>query len=401
MKALHVISSIHPRHGGVSEGLRQLSETSQELGCEVEVVTLDAPGQPFLNEFPTPVYALGPGRTHFQYCPALLSWLLEHIQSYDVVVVHALWQYHTVAVRHAALKHNVPYVVYTHGMLDPYFKRAYPLKHLRKWLFWPWADYRVLRDAHSVLFTTEEERVLARKSFWLYSAKEVVVNLGTKRPSGNPDAQRTAFYSAFPELNGKRLALFMGRLHQKKGCDLAIRAFARVFGNQPAWQLVMAGPDQIGLLAELTRLASKLSIGNQVTWTGMLNGDAKWGALHAAEFFFLPSHQENFGVVVAEALACGLPVLISDKINSWREVKAAEAGLVAPDTLEGTIGLLNTWIALGPAGQLRLRNNAIPCFDQRFEIHQATGNLLETLRAILSKPASADADQAQDTLTHA
>jgi glycosyltransferase involved in cell wall biosynthesis len=390
MKVLHVISSIEPSHGGVSEGLRQLAETSMGFGCPAEVVTLDEPGQAFLNQFPFPVHALGQGFTHFHYNPRLRDWLFTNIQSYDVVVVHALWQYHSVAVRQAALKFKVPYVVYTHGMLDPYFKKAYPFKHARKWLFWPWADYRVLRDANMVLFTTEEERRLARQSFWLYSANEVVVNLGTTRPPGNPEVQRAAFYRARPELLGKRLVLFLGRIHHKKGCDLAIQSFAQVFGGHPEWQLVMAGPDQTGWRAELSRLAATLGISHKVTWTGMLSGDEKWGALRAAEFFFLPSHQENFGVAVAEALACGVPVLISDKVNIWREVKESKAGLIAADSVEGAVSLLNQWVSLGTAGQGLLRSRALPCFNEKFEIHRATGSLMNMLCSVVPVRASSD-----------
>ena len=383
MRILHVISSLDPRHGGVTEGVRQLAEVSMQLGCTIEAATLDAPDCDFLPGFAFPVYALGPCATHFKYSARLLPWLLANIQHYDIVVVHALWQYHTVAVRQAALKREVPYVVYTHGMLDPYFKRTSPLKHAKKWLFWPWADYRVLRDAHAVLFTTEEERLLARQSFWLYSAREVVVNLGTARPTGNPDTQRTAFYTRYPELESKRLALFLGRLHPKKGCDLAIQAFARTLSKDSGWHLVMAGPDQVGWRAELSRLAASLGIADRITWTGMLSGDEKWGALHSSEFFFLPSHQENFGVVVAEALACGVPALISDKVNIWHEVKESGAGLVAPDTLAGAASLLNDWLALGAAGQARMRDRSTPCFEAKFEIQQATANLLSTLRGIL------------------
>jgi glycosyltransferase involved in cell wall biosynthesis len=316
--------------------------------------------------------------------------MLANIRSYDIVVVHALWQFHTVAVRRAALKHKVPYVVYTHGMLDPYFKQTSPWKHAKKWLFWPWADYRVLRDASAVLFTTEEERVLARQSFWLYSANEVVVNLGTARPAGNAETQRNIFYCRYPELRSKHLALFLGRIHPKKGCDLALEAFARVFGSDPGWHLVMAGPDQLGWRAELMRMASKLGILEKTTWTGMLSGDEKWGALHASEFFFLPSHQENFGVVVAEALACGVPALISDKINIWREVEAANAGLVGADTLDGSIALLERWQKLGAAGQAQMRANALPCFESKFEIQRATTSLLSTLRQFVPAPVSAD-----------
>jgi glycosyltransferase involved in cell wall biosynthesis len=383
MRILHIISSIDPRHGGVTEGLRQLADVSMKLGCTVEAATLDAAGEPFLADFSFPIHALGPGITHFQYSKRLRDWLFAHVADYDILVVHALWQYHTVAVRQAALRHHVPYVVYTHGMLDPYFKRADPLKHAKKWLFWPWADYRVLRDANAVLFTTEEERLLARQSFWLYSANEIVVNLGTARPLGNPGLQRDAFYSLYPDLRGKKLALFLGRIHPKKGCDLAIKAFSSVLASaDPDWMLVMAGPDQVGWRAELERLAQSLGIGDRILWTGMLQGEAKWGAIRSSEFFFLPSHQENFGVVVAEALACGIPALISDKINIWREVKEFGAGLVAPDTEIGATSLLRQWLSLGSAGQDRMRANAAPCFEAKFEIGKATENLLATLRAI-------------------
>jgi glycosyltransferase involved in cell wall biosynthesis len=387
MKILHVISSIDPQNGGVTEGVSQLAQVSTTLGCTIEAATLDPPDSAFLRDFPFPVHALGPSATNFKYSRRLLPWLLQNIGAYDVVVAHALWQYHTVAIRKAARTRNVPYVVYTHGMLDPYFKQTYPLKHLKKWLFWPWADYRVLRDASAVLFTTEEERMRARKSFWLYSANEVVVNLGTARPVGNPETQREAFYSLHPKLRSKRLALFLGRIHQKKGCDLAIRAFAEVLASDAAWHLVMAGPDQLGWRTELTSLAERLGISDKLTWTGMLQGDEKWGALRSAEFFFLPSHQENFGVVVAEALACGVPVLISDKINIWREVKESNAGVVASDSLEGSISLLKDWIALGTAGQSRLRSNAVPCFENNFEIHHAAAKLLGALEAFVPSTA--------------
>src|SRR5206468_2813608 len=114
--------------------------------------------------------------------------------------------------------HNTttPYFVYTHGMMGPWFKRTYPLKHYKKWLYWFWADYRVLRDAAAVLFTCEEERRLARQSFWLYRCDECVVSYGTAGPSGDRDAQHALFTAQFPELRGKRVLVFLGRIHVVK-----------------------------------------------------------------------------------------------------------------------------------------------------------------------------------------
>src|SRR5262249_6303466 len=132
-----------------------------------------------------------------------------HAAAFDAVVVNGLWQYHGFGTRLALRRLDMPYHVFTHGMLDPWFKRAYPLKHLKKWLYWPWAEYRVLRDAAGVLFTSEEERLLARQSFWLYHAKEHVVAYGTSAPPQNGDALREAFLATHPQLRGKRIVLFL------------------------------------------------------------------------------------------------------------------------------------------------------------------------------------------------
>src|SRR5262249_9426438 len=145
--------------------------------------------------------------------------------------------------------------------LDPWFKREYPLKHLKKLMYWPWAEYRVLRDARAVLFTSEDEKLLARESFGLYKVNEIVVNYGVPEPTGDPVRQRDAFLTQFPHLRGKRFLLFLSRIHPKKGCDLLIRAFAAVAHRDPALQLVIAGPDQTGMQASLVNLAEQLGVG--------------------------------------------------------------------------------------------------------------------------------------------
>ena len=113
----------------------------------------------------------------------------------------------------------------------------------------------------------------------------------------------------------------------------------------------------------------------------MLEGDCKWGAFHSANAFVLPSHQENFGIAVAEALACGLPVLISDKVNIWREIQSDGAGIVAPDSLEGTQHLLQSWVDLPLAQQIQMGGSAVQCFENRFEIHRMAQSLLRALQS--------------------
>ena len=114
----------------------------------------------------------------------------------------------------------------------------------------------------------------------------------------------------------------------------------------------------------------------------MISGAKKWGALHAAEVFVLPSHQENFGIVVAEALAAGTPALISDKVNIWREIQSDGAGIVSADTLLGTCQFFRSYLDLPEAKRLNMRQLARQCFEQRFEIKRAAGSLHAVLAGV-------------------
>lgn len=374
MRILHVISSIDPAMGGPIEGIKQFTRVHHAHGRDVEVASIDSPSDPWVREAPFKVHALGPGYTHWRYTPRLYPWLREHHDAYDAVVVNGLWQYGGYATWRALRDTSTPYFVFTHGMLDPYFKRQFPLKHAKKWLVWPWADYRVLRDARAVLFTCEEERVLAAQSFWLYRARECVLGYGINPPQLS-DAQAELFLERFPALRGRRALLFLSRVHPKKGLDLLIEAFGRVAPGHPEVVLAIAGPDPSGWGARLEARSAELGLSDRIVWTGMLSGDAKWGAFQACEAFVLPSHQENFGIAVVEALACRQPVLISDQVNIWREIDEARAGLVQPDTVDGTERLLRGWLALDPAERAAMQARALDCFERWFDVRGAARRL--------------------------
>ncbi|SAL72297.1 glycosyl transferase, group 1 [Caballeronia peredens] len=380
MKILHLLSTVDPRAGGPTEGVLQSGLSMRAMGHEVEVVSLDAPDAPHVAAFGLRLHALGPSRGFYGLCPALVPWLKENAARFDAVIVNGLWQYHSFGAWKALHGGGVPYYVFPHGMLDPWFKRTYPLKHLKKSLYWPWAEYRVLRDARRVLFTTEEERLLARQSFRLYRANEEVVAFGTRPPPDDSSALREAFLAKFPQLAGKRAILFLGRIHEKKGCDLLLKAFAQVRDIDPQAHLALAGPDDSEYAAHMRTLASTLGIDDRVTWTGMLTGDLKWGAYQSSDVFALPSHQENFGIAVAEALGSRLPVLISDKVNIWREVKADGAGIVTTDTVEGTVAALSAWLKMDARACEAMRAQALATFTKRFHVEAMSKDLLRVLR---------------------
>jgi glycosyltransferase involved in cell wall biosynthesis len=388
MKILHTIRSVNPEGGGVIETVRQFSRALEEQGHDVRIASLDAPSDPWVKECAQRVTALGTKSTGYGYSSRFVPWLREHAGTFDAVIINGLWQFHSAGSRKALHSSGTPYFVFPHGMLDPWFKRTYPLKHAKKCVYWACAEYRVLRDAAAVLFTCEQERQLARESFRPYRCQERVVPLGIARPDGNANEQRELFLERFPECRGRRVVLFLGRIHEKKGCDLLLHAFARVVGHDPGLHLVMAGPEQRDA-SPWRELARTLNISEHVTWTGMLCGDLKWGALRAAQVFVLPSHQENFGIAVVEALACGVPVLISREVNIWREIVESGAGLAATDTVEGTRWLLESWLAKTPGEREQMKNAALRCFTERFEIIRASQALLSVLRSgALDFPAS-------------
>ncbi len=173
--------------------------------------------------------------------------------------------------------------VFVHGALDPSFRRRYPLKLPKKVLYWAFVEYRVLRDAAAVFYGCEEERRLARTSFLPYRATDDVLPLGVAAPKADVLALRDAFLRARIHLRGKRILLFLGRLHPIKGCDLLIEAFSLVSREDDRLHLVMAGPDRDGWRDKLEHLSRSRGLSGRITWAGMLRGDEKWGAYCAAE----------------------------------------------------------------------------------------------------------------------
>lgn len=378
MRILHVIASLDPAAGGPTEVVRMLVEL-RPAGCEAEVVTADDPQCSFLSGLGFRVHALGPVASTYGYSAKLLPWLVANRDRFDGVVVHGLWQYGGRAV-HKTMRGRVPYMVFPHGMLDPYFKQAFPLKHLKKWMYWVCVEYRVLRDADRVLFTTRAEAERATQTFGLHRWRAEIVPLGTAPPPGIPDRQREAFYAACPQARGRRCLLFLGRIHPKKGCDMLVDAFVRFAGRHPELDLVMAGPDAQNLRAQLERPARASGMESRVHWPGMLLGDAKWGAFRACDAFLLPSHQENFGIAVTEALACGRAALLSDKVNTAAEIAADGAGLVEADTGDGTERLIARWLEMSEGERAAMGRRALECFERRYDMRAGAKAVAELFR---------------------
>lgn len=383
MRILRIIGSADPKSGGPIEGVIRSAMVMRDLGCETEIVTIDRPDEFPPDALPFKVHAVGGGLFPQRYAPELTTWLDHHLCDFDVAIVHGLWNFASVGAFGPLARNGIPYFVFTHGMMDPWFQTRYPLKHLVKQILWLINQGRLLRGARAVLFTAEEERRLASGAFWGHSYRAEVVGYGTTEPPPGTAAQTEAFANLVPRLKGRPYLLFMSRIHRKKGCDILVRAFARAVDRTSDFQLVIAGPDQEGLRAALQVEADLFGIGDRIHWPGMLSGAAKWGAIRGASAFILPSHQENFGIVLAEAMACGVSVITTNKVNIWREIVASGAGLVSPDDEDGVVKTLRTYLSLSPQAQADLGRKARVAFETQFDVCKTAPRLLELLKSLI------------------
>lgn len=387
MKILRVIASMNPAHGGPAQGIRNSIPALERLGIHNEVVCFDLPTESFLKRDPFVIYAIGPSRSPYGYCSKLHSWLKDNLHQFDAVIIHGLWLYNsfgTYRVWKTIKKQNgsAPKLfVMPHGMLDPYFQKAAnrKLKAIRNWLFWWLVERRVVNSADGILFTCEQELLLARQTFGRYQPrKELNVSYGIPPAPSNSAKLIHEFQLVCGIQFNQPYWLFLSRVHEKKGTDLLIKAYQKLLSETGALpSLVIAGP---GLDTAYGKAMVELAKPTpEIQFAGMLTGDAKWGALHGCELFVLPSHQENFGIAVVEALACGKPVLISKQVNIWQEINHENAGLIDEDTPEGVLRLLTDWSNLSNEARTLMGERAKATYRNYFTIEQAAKRMAQVL----------------------
>lgn len=413
MNVLHVIADMDPVKGGVCQAVRTIIIGLSKQGVYSEVVSLDSPKASFLSKETAKIHALGPGTGSWQYSSNLLPWLQNNLSRFDKILVHGLWLYPGYAVSKSLkqLRKDLPLAVphlfvMPHGMLDPYFQKAEGRrwKALRNVLYWNAIESKLIHQAEALLFTCETERLLAHEPFTSYRPRrEFVVSLGVEAAPICSSNMRVAFLAKCRGLQLRPYLLFLSRIHEKKGVELLIQAYAQTYndfaaavvpdtakvsstddssGKTPAFPaLVIAGP---GLDTDygqrMYQLAADLTAPGAVFFPGMLTGDAKWGAFYGCEAFVLPSHQENFGIAVIEAMACQQAVLISNQVNIWREIKSTGSGMVASDTLQGTKYLLESWSRLTDTEKATMRKNSYSTYHELFDVSLASTRMRAALQ---------------------
>lgn len=397
LKILHVIANLAPRAGGVPKACLELARISAARGHDVAVYTTNADGSVNVDgigvldvPLDRPVSVDG---FEIRYFPVqfprfwatsapLARALSAAIPQADVVHIHALYFFHTMVAGALCRWHGVPYLFCPHGALNPYLLRRHRWrKKLMEVLF----QDRVLRHAGAIHYASEEEMRLAAP--YAHNPRGAVV-ANALDPSGfEPLPPRGELRRRHGEIGDRKVILFLGRLHVTKGLDVLARAFGRIARERDDVHLVVAGPDD-GIQPRLEGWLQAEGVRHRATFTGHLEGRSKLAAFRDADIFVLPSYSESFGISAAEAMICGVPVVLSEHVNIWREVRSADAGIVARCDADEMAARV-TELLDDPVRRRLLGNNGKALVRDRFSLDAVAHQCDAAYRAVIDGAAGA------------
>jgi glycosyltransferase involved in cell wall biosynthesis len=391
VKVLHVIPSLSPRHGGPSFALPLMERALTEAGVEVTVATTDddGPGGRVSVALGLPVPVNGAShfffrkQTEFYKCSVpLWRWLAGHVGEFQVVHVHALFSFASVAASRCARQRRVPYIIRPLGVLN-----RWGMENRRPWLkrvSLRWIEGPLLRRAAAVHYTSQREREEAENAGVRAAGAVIPLGIDTRafRKLPGPDQ----FQRRFPQAVGRTLILFLSRLDEKKGLDLLLPAFANVHRKHPRALLVIGGSGNETYLRKLMKLAQELGIQPDVVWTGHLEGEDKLSALSAASVFVLPSYSENFGIAAVEAFAAGLPSVLTHEVAVASEAQLAKAALVVTCEATKLTAALEEFLC-DPELRRQMAGNAVRLAAQRYSLEAMGKSLVNLYEGILARPS--------------
>ncbi len=321
---VHCCNGLDPRRdGGMVPSILGMTGALAKLEGSIRVVT-PTPSRLDQLELPPGVRLSGPE----------VDWK-RSVETADVVHFHGIWQGHTRLGARVARASNVPYLIAAHGMLDPWALRH---KAIKKKVYTALVEGRNVRGA-SCLHALSRPEVGHLRAVAPRTPVALIPN-GVDLAPFDDLPPRSELEAMHPELVGKTLVLFYGRLHAKKGLDLLISALAKLRADHPRVHLLLVGNDD-GALAPTLAQAEASGVEDRITVLGHASGELARQVWGAADLFALPSYSEGFSMAILEALAARVPVLATTACH-FAELAQAEAGVIVEPTEEGvTLGLRN------------------------------------------------------------
>jgi glycosyltransferase involved in cell wall biosynthesis len=339
VRVLHVIPSVSAKHGGPSFILPVLARALIDQGIEVVIATTDDDGPrgrldvaldvPVKSESGATIFYFRKNTEFYKSSFQLTRWLLRHIAAFDLVHIHALFSYSSVAAAFIAKRQAVPYIVRPLGVLNRWGmeNRRRTLKRFSL----RWIEMPILRGASAIHYTSRAEQLEAAAADpAIGKIPSAVIPLPLEISASDETIGVARFREKFPEIRDRSIVLFLSRIDPKKGLELLLSGFVEVVRTVPRAILVLAGAGDDRYLALLRTMIEDKGLRDHVLWAGFLQGEDKAAAFGAATVYVLPSYSENFGIAAAEALAAGVPTVVSDQVALAADIAAANAGIVVP-----------------------------------------------------------------------
>ena len=369
MKILHVIPSVSERSGGPATAIVPMCRALMQQGTEVLLVSTteglsEEPGKIEYKGVPAMFFPPQLGAS-FKYSRPLATWLSSNVKNFDLAHIHAVFNHSSVSASQACRKAGVPYIIRPLGTLDPW---SMTQKSVRKRLFWKVSGKAMLHHAAAVHYTSEAEKLSTERHLGLNHGK--VIALGIDAHNSNSNGR----------MFSEPYVLVLSRLHPKKALDVLIEAFQVLIQNRKFadWRLVIAGdgpPDYV------SKLKAQVAATDRITFTGWLDDDKKQEVLGGASLLALPSHQENFGLCVMEALSHSVPVLVSPNVNLATEIVSANAGWISAIDKDALAARLAE--ALSDEDELVKRGRAGKHLSQKYSWENVVKGLINLYEEIL------------------
>ena len=361
IKILSIIDSLQLEKGGPSHSLIDMALANQKNGIQHDVLMLD---KRIKNKQKNKINIISLENSILKYgfSLKLIFWLLKNRKNYDLFIVHGLWQFITLASRFLL---RGKYLVFTHGMLDPYFGTE-KFKTLKKKIYWFLFEKKNLLKSKFVLSNSKKEFHQFKNTFVNTNGiKFKIVNYGLFPKSLDFKINKEKFLKKFPFVKNKKTILYMNRIDPKKGCDLLIKSFAKI-KNKRNYLLLIAGDTNSNYGKEMIKLKNELKQENHIYFLNFLKDQIKWGAYEYSNFSILPSHGENFGVSIIESLYAKTPVICSNKVGISNYIKKYKAGMVIKNNEQSIISTLEKSFHLNEEKNKKLKENSFKCFNDNF-----------------------------------
>ena len=387
--------------GGPTQVVFNLVNALQECGVKAEIVTTNDNGSKLLNvplnqlvEYPIEIYQnvsvpiwflprFSPPMKEYIFSTALTKWLWKNIGNYDILDNHYLFSYASTCAGAIARWQGIPYTVRTQGQLSPW---ALAQSKLKKTVYTFLIERYNLNRAAAIHCTSTGEA----QDVWNFGVKTPTITLPLGvNPTVNLSDAKQKLRNLYQISDKTPILLFLSRLHQKKNPDLLLQALNKLANQNYNFHLILAGSGKEDYISYLKNLVSSIGLTSRISLPGFVTGGDKDLLLQGSDIFVLPSSSENFGIVVAEAMAASLPVIVTPGVQIAPEIIAEQAGLVVKEEVE-TLAQAIAQLITSPSLRQQLGGNGKRLVNSRYSWRVIAQNLTSAYSKIIEKQLLSD-----------